>query len=103
MRYMLLAVLFACAAISQTPGENPQLSSSQAFFDQVKGTILKSAEKMPEDKYSYRPTDEVRTYGQLLSHIADGQFFICGIVKEGKGQPRGIEKNAKTKADIVRV
>jgi uncharacterized damage-inducible protein DinB len=102
MRSPLLAVLLTSAALGQSPSENPQLASSKAFYDQVKGNILKSVDKMSEDKYSYRPTDEVRTYGQLLAHIADGQFFLCGITKDGKPQPRGIEKSATTKEDILK-
>jgi uncharacterized damage-inducible protein DinB len=72
------------------------------MFDQVKSMILKSVDKMPEDKYSFRPTDEVRTYAQLLAHIAAGQFFVCGLVKEGKVQPRDFEKTATTKTAILR-
>jgi uncharacterized damage-inducible protein DinB len=102
MRSPLLVFVFTSAALCQTPSDNPQLASSKAFYDQVKGIVLKSVDKMPEDKYSYRPTDEVRTYGQLLAHIADGQFFLCSIAKEGKPAPRGIEKSAKTKAEILK-
>ena len=103
MRNRLLAVLLTSAsAWSQSAGENPHLTSSKGMYDQVKGIILKSADKMPEDKFSFRPVDDVRTYGQLLGHIADAQFLLCGFAKEGAGKPRGIEKSATTKADLVK-
>lgn len=103
MRNALFAVLFtAASAWSQAAGENPQITSSKAMYDQVKGLILKSAEKMPEEKFSFRPVEDVRTYGQLLGHIADAQFLLCGIAKEGAGKPPGIEKSATTKADLVK-
>jgi uncharacterized damage-inducible protein DinB len=46
--------------------------------------------------------DTVRTYGALLGHIADAQYGLCGTAKEGKFQPRGVEKSARTKADLVK-
>lgn len=66
MRTALLAVLLTSAAV---PQENPQIASSKAMFDQVKGNILKSAEKMPDDKLGFRPVDDVRTFGQLLGML----------------------------------
>ena len=102
MRYILIPALLASAAWSQTAAENPQLASSKAFFGLVKSYILKSADKMPEDKYGFRPGDDVRTYAQLLAHIADAQFFLCGIAKEGKGIPKGFEKSAKTRDALVK-
>ena len=77
--------------------------SSKAMFEQIKGNILKSVDKLPEEKFSFRPTPEVRTYGQLLAHVADGQYIFCGLVKEGKVQMKGIEKSATSKAQRGRV
>lgn len=48
------------------------------------------------------PADpEVRTVAQMFAHIADGQYEFCGMASEGKVVDKGIEKTAKTKADIV--
>jgi uncharacterized damage-inducible protein DinB len=41
------------------------------------------------------------TYGQLLAHVADGQFVICGMVKDGKPVMKGFEKSATTKTAIL--
>jgi uncharacterized damage-inducible protein DinB len=43
----------------------------------------------------------VRTYGQVLAHIADAQFLLCGIASDGKMVMKGYEKTAQTKAEIV--
>lgn len=102
MRTTLIAALLTTISWSQNPSENPQLASTKAFYVIVRTNVLKSADKMPEDKYGFRPTDEVRTYGQMLAHIADAQFFLCGTAKEGVSSNRGIEKSATTKAAIVK-
>jgi uncharacterized damage-inducible protein DinB len=101
MRYIFIAALLTSPAWSQTAAENPQLASSKAFYEQMKSLMLRSADKMPEDKYGFRPTDGVRTYAQVLAHVADAQFFLCGIAKEGKGVPKGFEKSVTTKSAIV--
>ncbi len=94
----LAMVLTASMALAQA--ENPQVSSAKAFYNYMKTNVQKTAEKIPEDKYAYRATDEVRTVGQLLAHIADAQYAFCGIVKDGKPQSKGVEKTAATKAAI---
>jgi uncharacterized damage-inducible protein DinB len=76
------------------------VESSKVFYSNAKQDILGSADKMPDDKYAFKPTDVVRTYGQLLAHVADGQYEFCGAAA-GKHDEKGIEKTAKTKADIV--
>jgi uncharacterized damage-inducible protein DinB len=70
-------------------------------YNAVKDLILRSAEKMPEDQYGYRPTAEVRTYAALLGHIADASYTMCAAAK---GEPRPeikVEKTRSAKAELV--
>jgi uncharacterized damage-inducible protein DinB len=90
----------ASIAAAQTGPADPLVTSSKAFYTNAKQDILRSADKMSEDKYAFRPVDSVRTYGQLLAHVADGQYEFCGAAA-GNHDEKGIEKSAKTKADIV--
>ena len=46
------------------------------------------------------PPPPVRTYGQVLAHVADGQYEFCGAAA-GNHDQKNIEQTAKTKADIV--
>ena len=101
MRTIFCLLLVSFAAPGQSMTDNPQLASSKAFLEQIKDNVLKSADKMPEEKFSFKPAEGVRTYGQLLAHIADAQYLLCGIAKDGKQQMKGIEKSAHTKAEIV--
>ncbi|HUS06707.1 MAG TPA: DinB family protein [Bryobacteraceae bacterium] len=105
MRYILTGSLLATVAWSQSPAENPQLASAKAYYVMVRSNVLKSADKMPEDKWGFRPVDEVKSYGQMLAHIADAQFYVCGVAKLGdssKTGNRSVEKTATTKAEIVK-
>jgi uncharacterized damage-inducible protein DinB len=70
------------------------------FYTNAKQDILRSADKMPEEKYAFRPTDSVRSYGQVLAHVADGQYEFCGAAA-GNHDEKGIEQTAKNKTQIV--
>ena len=105
MQRILCAALFVLPLCSLSAAENPQLTSTHDFYVMVRSTILKSADKMPEGKWSFRPADEVKSYGEMIAHIADSQFYICGVVKLGdsdKTSNRSVEKTAKTKPEIMK-
>jgi hypothetical protein len=36
----------------------------------VRDHFVKVAEEFPEDKYGYRPTEDVRTFGEIVMHVA---------------------------------
>jgi uncharacterized damage-inducible protein DinB len=98
---MKIAAFLICAcALSAQTVKNPLVATSQAVFAIAKDDILKSADKVPENLWSFQPTPEVRTMGQLFAHVADAQYEFCGPVAGGKG-PESIEKNVKDKAGIV--
>jgi uncharacterized damage-inducible protein DinB len=92
--------LWLAPAVAQA--QNPWMSSIKAQHDQTKGYILKTAEVVPENLYSYKPTPEVRSIGQLLGHIADATNSICGNAGGGKVAPLGAEKSMTTKAQLTK-
>ncbi len=106
MRWPILRLLGASGAWAQTGAGNPAgpanplVASSKVFYVNAKQDILRSADKMPEEKYAFKPIDTVRSYGQVLAHVADGQYEFCGGAA-GKNDEKHIEQTAKTKADIV--
>ena len=56
-------------------------------FEEVSGWVTKSAALVPADKYTYRPVQTVRTFGELVGHIADAYDFYCG---RAAGQERAM-------------
>jgi uncharacterized damage-inducible protein DinB len=60
----------------------------------MKLILLRSAEKMPEENYGFRPTEAVRTYGQILGHVTDVAYSFCSKVR-GEKDPN--PNNEKTK------
>jgi len=46
----------------------------------VKANILKSADKMPAEFYSYKPEPDIRTFARVLNHVSEAQLHSCGAV-----------------------
>src|SRR5271170_2741019 len=46
----------------------------------LRANILKAADKMPAENYSYRPTPEVRTFARVLNHVSEAQLRSCGAI-----------------------
>ena len=101
MRLFTALAVFTFVASAQDKPANPLVTVSQNIFGISKNDILRSVDKIPEDLWSFQPTKDVRTVGQLFAHIADAQYEFCGVASEGKSRPSDIEKTKKTKAEIV--
>ena len=84
MKLRILAVvsclLFSAASsFAQTaPDKTPDMSTEvRNGFNEVNDWVMKAADMVPADKYSYRPVDSVRTFGQLIAHITDSYNYFC--------------------------
>ena len=100
---IILLCLLALPAFSQEKPstDNPFSAINKRGYERTKGILLRSAEKMPEENYSFRPVDTVRTYGQIIGHLADAQYLFCSIASGEKNPGLNIEKTKTSEADLV--
>jgi uncharacterized damage-inducible protein DinB len=80
---------------------DPVIASSERLFTIAKTDVLKSVDKVSDELWTYQPTPQVRTFGQLFAHIADGQYEFCSAAVEPSMIDKGVEKKLKTKAEVV--
>ncbi len=73
-----VAVMLILPAQTGAQSANPTMDAVKAQHGMVKGVLLKTAEKVPEAVWAFRPTPEVRTFAQIVGHIADANMMICG-------------------------
>ena len=92
-----LGVFFGAAALYAQ--DNPFSADAKQSYTGIKSTLMKAAEKMPESNYSFKTVPEVRTYGEVIGHIADIQVMLCGLVK-GE-QKQGTAGTKTSKADLM--
>jgi uncharacterized damage-inducible protein DinB len=95
---ILFAGVMACAGI--LPAQNVMIAENKQNYETIKTNILKSAEKMPEEAYSFQPTKEERTWAELMGHIADANTGICSSAT-GTAK-RGNAAGMTSKADLVK-
>ncbi len=98
---LLLPLTFAASALQAQTAANPLSSANKFMYNMIKANIIKSAAKMPEANYSYQPTPDVRTFGQLIGHVADAQYEFCSPVLGDKAPATSVEKTKTSKADLA--
>ena len=83
------------------PPANPITQSEKGLYSFISGAVVKAAEKMPEENYSFKPTPEVRSFGQLVGHVADANYMFCAQASGETNPSKDIEKTKTSKADLV--
>jgi len=106
MRKLLLTILLCLLALPAVSQEkqssgNPFSTINKHTYERTKGILLRSAEKMPEENYNFKPVDTVRSFGQIIGHLADAQYFFCSSASGEKNPDLKIEKTKTSKADLI--
>ena len=89
------------APAQSAPPTNPITASEKGFYSFVSGAVVGAAQKMPEENYSFKPTPEVRSFGQLVGHVADASYAFCSQAIGEANPVKDIEKTKTSKADLV--
>ncbi len=111
MYFASAAVLLVAPAVfsQQMPAAGQKIglaTSLQRGYAGIKANFTAAAEKMPEADYPFKPgsTPEARTYGQVITHIAQSQFGQCSALNgvPNPMQGKNLEQELKTKAEITK-
>jgi uncharacterized damage-inducible protein DinB len=102
----LFAALLAvpAAVLGQAPAAataSPISASQGKMYTMLSGMVIAAAEKMPEENYSFKPTPDVRSFGQLVGHLADSQYYFCALAAGETKAPLGVEKSKTGKAELI--
>lgn len=101
-RLLLLLALVPAPALAQGGASaNPAVGSVAPIYRQVSGYIMAAAEQMPEADYGFKPTPEVRSFGQLVGHVANAQYMICAAALGEASPATQNYEQATSKAAII--
>lgn len=99
IRTLLFCLLLpAVAGLAQ---DNPFSGFEKRAYGQMKAWLVRSAGKMPEENYSFKPVDTVRSFGQIIGHVADSQYAFCSVALGEKNPSLKIEQTKSSKADLI--
>ena len=100
-----LALLLAAPAAAQAPATataDPAVATSRSLWQQVTSQVTAIAQELPDSLYGFKPTPEVRSFGQLFGHIAGAQYLFCAAaLGEPAREEDAVEKTTTTKAGLV--
>jgi uncharacterized damage-inducible protein DinB len=84
----LLASGAACAAQDAAPAgpvANPVTTTVKSQLTRY-GKNMVAAELMPAEKYNFKPTPEMNSFGHVVMHIAQSNYFLCAKIS-GQAAP----------------
>ena len=101
MKLLGTLLMVTYAVLAQTPDLKSASGYPKMVQKQVTAWIARAAEKMPEEEYAFKPDPAVRSFGQILGHIADADYLFCSAFLGENSPSPGIEKTKTTKAELT--
>ena len=108
MKHALVMVLGLTAAPiglrAQEPDSaaNPAVTTTRDLWKSVTDYITTAAEELSAADYAYRPAATVRTFGELIGHVAGAQYLICAAALGDPPRAEDeIEKTKRTKPELL--
>jgi len=108
MRLSACALVLVLAAEEPAPPAALRLPADLSAdvrndYRTVRDYFIRAAEKMPDASYGFRPSPDVRSYGQQVAHVADDQYNLCAPARGEvrKAAYTEIENTLSAKADLV--
>jgi uncharacterized damage-inducible protein DinB len=112
-RLFILAFIFACMTLPLTSAQttdvgydktlSPSLASvAKTMHATIRRNIADAAKEMPAQEYAFRPTPQVRTFGQIIGHLVEANFFFCSQAAGEKSPATTNYEQITDKATLVK-
>lgn len=82
MKPAICIVLLLSATFALAQEKNPVTSAVKEILPRQQKNFVESAEEMPAEKYSYRPTEKQMTYGHLMLHVIQSNYMLCSKLSD---------------------
>ena len=112
-KHLIILFLFGLFLRTVVAQSSPEVNPSEnAFFKElvgqlhfIEGRLTSLANEVPEDKYSWRPEEGVRSVGEVYSHAGGANYYLLSYL--GGKMPDGFspdhEKTVTKKSDIIKM
>ena len=98
---LALSLVAGALAAADAPAATGFRGDLLASLDDAAGKIVQLAEAVPADKYAWRPAPGVRSFGEVIGHVAGGNYFLLGFAgAKPAAAPGNLEKETD-KAKII--
>jgi uncharacterized damage-inducible protein DinB len=96
-----LVLLLGAATFAAQSAQNPYSTMVRDGWNSLKKNLSASAAKMADADYAFKPTPQVRSFGQILGHLANEHYLICAAVKGEKSPNTADFEKVTSKAELV--
>jgi len=104
---VLALTLAAWAPAASAPPKPPASPVRQALLEawnEIGNKLITMAEDFPEDRYDYRPVPEVRSFAEILLHVAASDRMLAELARGQKPGPENLPRSQyPTRAKVVEV
>lgn len=107
MKPITLSLALVCCssvALAQGAAQNGStgVAAARALWETNANFIMKAAEQLAEADYSFKPVSTVRSFGEILGHVAGAELMSCAAaLGEAPRSEDSVEKAATTKAALI--
>jgi len=106
MRASLLLLAIATPVFAQQQqGSDPSraaVAAARSSWMAAHSYIVRSAEQMSEADFAFKPVATVRSFGQIVAHVADDETGWCAQILGEPMKQTQYEKTLTAKADVVK-
>jgi hypothetical protein len=96
----VVLVSLAATLAAQSAPTDPLSAALKRQWDTIALNLKESAESMPADKYSFKPSQDVKTFAGEMGHAANTHYFFCARIK-GEPSPNKADFEKETSKDAL--
>ncbi|MCC6161954.1 MAG: DinB family protein [Acidobacteria bacterium] len=101
MRIAIAGLMVVCTAGLASAQNDPMIAAIKSQHAMITNNLVKSAAKVSQADYAFKPTPEVRSFGALVGHVANANYMICSTaIGEKSPATADAEKTLTAKADL---
>jgi uncharacterized damage-inducible protein DinB len=102
MRTFVLALSLGGLALPAAAQTGSIPGAVKGMQGAIKKDLAEAAAKMPEAEYAFKPTPDVRSFGELVGHVANANFYFCSQAKGEASPAKTNYEKSTAKADLVK-
>ena len=98
------AAALAVALLPRIVAAQKAAPVAEAFRDharEVGQNLMAAAEEMPAEKYVYKPTPAQMSFGKIVTHLAEGNDYLCGTIGGVKAPERAKVAETDSKEKLI--
>ena len=104
MARQILALILVLGGVAPVAADEAGYTQTTLrAWNRVKRLNAASAAAMPESGYAFKPSPDVRSFGEIIGHLANEHFTFCSGVKGEKNPQEAVDFEKMTaKADLIK-